>query len=80
MIYASSSLIGNPLYPTLTTTAKIIATGNGNIVSTIPTSSYEGAFISYTVQSASNARAGTITSTWIPGTSNVTLMKLQQMI
>lgn len=71
MIYASSSLIGNPLYPTLTTTAKITATGNGNIVSTTPTSSYEGAFISYTVQSASNARAGTITSTWIPGTSNI---------
>lgn len=71
MIYASSSLIGNPLYPTLTTTSKITATGNGNIITTIPTTSYEGAFISYTVQSASNARAGTIISTWIPGTSNI---------
>ena len=65
------TLIGSAIAPSLNDTTKIIATGNGNIIYNLPTSSYEGAFFFYTAQSSSNARAGMITSTWIPGTSDV---------
>ncbi len=64
-------LMGNPTYPSLNTTVRFSATASGNIIYEIPTSSYEGAFFEYTVQSASNARAGSIMTTWIPGTSNI---------
>lgn len=64
-------LMGNPTYPSLNTTVRFSATASGNIIYEIPTSSYEGAFFEYTVQSASNARAGSIMTTWIPGTSDI---------
>lgn len=64
-------LMGNPTYPSLNTTVRFSATASGNIIYEIPTSSYEGAFFEYTAQSASNARAGSIMTTWIPGTSNI---------
>ncbi len=63
--------MGSALAPSLNDTSQITATGDGNIIYSIPTSSYDGAFFSYTVHSASNARAGNITSTWVSGTSNV---------
>ena len=65
------TLIGSANTPSLNDTVQITATGNGNVVYNVPTSSYEGAFFHYTAHSSSNARAGTIVSTWIPGTSNV---------
>tara|TARA_B100000768_G_scaffold176715_1_gene189845 strand:+ start:2337 stop:3050 length:714 start_codon:yes stop_codon:yes gene_type:complete len=65
------TLIGSANTPSLTDTTQVTATGNGNIIYNVPTSSYEGAFFFYTAHSASNARAGTIVSTWIPGTSDV---------
>ena len=67
-----SVLIGSLNSPSLNDAVQVTATGNGNVIYNVPTSSYEGAFFYYTAQSASNARAGNITTTWIPGTSNVT--------
>lgn len=65
------TLIGSLTSPSLNDTTQVSATGNGNVIYSIPTSSYEGASFFYTAQSASNARAGNIISTWIPGTSNI---------
>jgi hypothetical protein len=50
----------------LLTTRKITQTNSGSfVVYSIPTASYDGAFIEYTIKSGSNARAGTIMSTWV---------------
>ena len=58
-------LMGDYLDPMLLTTKKITQTNSGSfVIYNIPTSSYDGAFIEYTIKSGSNARAGTIMSTW----------------
>jgi hypothetical protein len=59
-------LMGDYQDPMLLTTRKITQTNSGSfIVYSIPTGSYDGAFIEYTIKSGSNARAGTIMSTWV---------------
>ena len=58
-------LIGDYQDPMLLTTKKVIQTNSGSfVIYSIPTSSYDGVFIDYTIKSGSNARAGTIMSTW----------------
>jgi hypothetical protein len=58
-------LMGDYQDPMLLTTKKIAQTNSGSFtVYSIPTASYDGAFIDYTIKSGSNARAGTIMSTW----------------
>jgi hypothetical protein len=58
-------LMGDYQDPMLLTTRKITQTNSGSfVVYSIPTASYDGAFIEYTIKSGSNARAGTIMSTW----------------
>ena len=58
-------LMGDYQDPMLLTTKKITQTVSGPFaVYSIPTASYDGAFIDYTIKSGSNARAGTIMSTW----------------
>jgi hypothetical protein len=58
-------LMGDYQDPMLLTTKKITQTVSGPFtIYSIPTASYDGAFIDYTVKSGSNARAGTIMSTW----------------
>jgi hypothetical protein len=58
-------LMGDYQDPMMLTTKKIVQTNSGSfVVYSIPTSSYDGAFIDYTIKSGSNARAGTIMSTW----------------
>jgi hypothetical protein len=58
-------LMGDYQDPMLLTTRKIAQTNSGSfVVYSIPTASYDGAFIDYTIKSGSNARAGTIMSTW----------------
>lgn len=58
-------LMGDYQDPMLLTTKKITQTNSGSfIVYSIPTASYDGAFIDYVIKSGSNARAGTIMSTW----------------
>lgn len=41
------------------------------IVATVATGSYSAAFFDYYISSASNYRAGTVTSVWQPGTTNI---------
>jgi hypothetical protein len=58
-------LMGDYQDPMLLTTKKVTQTNSGSfIIYSIPTASYDGAFIDYTIKSGSNARAGTIMSTW----------------
>jgi len=58
-------LMGDYQDPMLLTTKKVTQTNSGSfIIYSIPTASYDGAFIEYTIKSGSNARAGTIMSTW----------------
>jgi len=58
-------LMGDYQDPMLLTTRKITQTNSGSFtIYSIPTASYDGAFIDYTIKSGSNARAGTIMSTW----------------
>jgi hypothetical protein len=58
-------LMGDYQDPMLLTTKKVTQTNSGSFtIYSIPTASYDGAFIDYTIKSGSNARAGTIMSTW----------------
>jgi hypothetical protein len=53
-------LMGDYLAPSLNTTVKTTTAVGNNIIYSIPTASYDGAFFEYTATSASNARAGSI--------------------
>jgi hypothetical protein len=58
-------LMGDYQDPMLLTTRRVTQTTSGPFtVYSIPTASYDGAFIEYVITSGSNARAGTIMSTW----------------
>jgi len=58
-------LMGDYQDPMLLTTRKITQTNSGSfVVYSIPTASYDGAFFEFTIKSGSNARVGTIMSTW----------------
>jgi hypothetical protein len=67
-------LMGSYQAPSLNTTKKIILTAGTNVIYSIPTSAYTGAFIDYTIMSSGNtsARAGNIMSIWNSGTTNYT--------
>ena len=61
----STTVVGDYQSPMLLTTKRITQTNSGSfVVYSIPTSSYDGLFVEYTLKSGSNARAGTIMSTW----------------
>jgi hypothetical protein len=61
-------LLGSYQAPALLTTNKIVLTSSGNFtLSSLPTSSYDGAFYDYTARSGSNARAGSIMAIWSNG-------------
>lgn len=69
----NTTLIGDYQSPALITTKKVAQTNSGSfVVYSIPTASYDGAFIEYTLKSGSNARAGTIMSTWANSTIQFT--------
>ena len=58
-------LTGDYQAPALNTTKKITSTTAGiNVIYSFPTSSYDGAFMDYTVRSGSNARAGNFAAIW----------------
>jgi hypothetical protein len=65
-VFSDNTIVmGDYQDPMLLTTKKVIQTNSGSfIIYSIPTSSYDGVFIDYTIKSGSNARAGTIMSTW----------------
>ena len=66
IIYGISSSIFTTQYNTTT------ATASNTTIYNIQTSSFNGAFINYTIVSASNARAGQLMSIWNSGTSSLT--------
>lgn len=58
-------LQGNYNAPQLNTTVKITTTQTGSfVVYSIPTASYDGMFVEYTLRSGSIARAGKVTAMW----------------
>ena len=58
-------LIGSYTSPALNTTVKkTIGTGIGTVIYQVPTSSYDGMFIDYSIKSGSIARVGNIMTTW----------------
>jgi hypothetical protein len=68
-----SVLMGNNTAPSFNTTVKVTTlSGSDNQLFTLPTSSYDGVFVDYTLTSGSNARAGNMMAITIPGTQNAT--------
>jgi hypothetical protein len=58
-------LMGSYQAPSLNTTVRINPTISGsNTVYSLPTASYDGVFVDYTIRSGSNARAGNFTAIW----------------
>jgi hypothetical protein len=58
-------LMGDYQAPALYATDRIASTALGsNVIYSLPTSSYDGVFIDYTVKSGSNARAGNFAAIW----------------
>ena len=70
----NTMLVGSYQAPALNTTVKTILTAGTNTIYSIPTSTYTGSFIDYTVISsgATGARAGTIMSIWSGTTAQYT--------
>lgn len=68
----NTTLLGSYLAPSLNTTTKVTTVAGNNIIYSIPTSSYDGAWFEYTARSGSNARAGQIMSIWSGSTVNFT--------
>jgi hypothetical protein len=66
-----SVLMGNNTAPSFNTTVKVTTLSGSNFqLFTLPTSSYDGVFVDYTLTSGSNARAGNMMAITIPGTQN----------
>jgi len=61
-------LLGDYQAPTLYTTKKVTSIAGNNVIYSLTTSSYDGAFFDYVAKSGSNARAGNIMALW-SGTS-----------
>ena len=62
----NTTVVGDYQSPMLLTTKRVIQSNSGSfVVYSIPTASYDSVFIEYNIKSGSNARAGTIMSTWV---------------
>lgn len=61
-------LLGDYQAPTLYTTKRVTSIAGNNVIYSLATSSYDGAFFDYVAKSGSNARAGNIMALW-SGTS-----------
>ena len=61
-------LLGDYQAPTLYTTKRVTSIVGNNVIYSLATSSYDGAFFDYVAKSGSNARAGNIMALW-SGTS-----------
>ena len=61
-------LLGDYQAPTLYTTKRVTSIAGNNVIYSLTTSSYDGAFFDYVAKSGSNARAGNIMALW-SGTS-----------
>ena len=65
-------LMGSFLSPSLNTTVKTTLSSGDNVIYSIPTSAYTGAFFDYTVVSSTGARAGNVMSIWSGSTTQYT--------
>ena len=68
MFSDNTILLGDYQAPTLYTTKKVTSIAGNNVIYSLTTSSYDGAFFDYVAKSGSNARAGNIMALW-SGTS-----------
>ena len=66
----NTTLMGSYQAPSLNTTVKTTTIAGNNVIYSIPTSSYNGAWFEYVATSASNARAGQIMS--VCSSNNIT--------
>jgi hypothetical protein len=64
--------MGSFLSPSLNTTVKTTLSSGDNVIYSIPTSAYTGAFFDYTVVSSTGARAGNVMSIWSGSTTQYT--------
>lgn len=64
----NTTLIGDYQAPALYTTKRVTSVAGNNVIYSLATSSYDGAFFDYVAKSGSNARAGNIMALW-SGTS-----------
>jgi hypothetical protein len=68
----STTLIGNYQAPALYTTVKLSSISGSNVIYSLPTGSYDGVFVDYTLKSGSNARAGQVMGIWSGSSANYT--------
>jgi hypothetical protein len=68
----STTLIGNYQAPALYTTNKVTSISGSNVIYSLPTASYDGVFVDYTIRSGSNARAGQVFGIWSGSAANYT--------
>jgi hypothetical protein len=73
-----TTLIGSYLAPSLYTTTKITANTGVTKIYTLPTSSYDGVYVDYTIRSGSNARAGQLIAMWSGSSMNYTEVSASQ--
>ena len=65
-------LMGSFISPSLNTTVKKTLTSGDNVIYSIPTSAYTGAFFDYTLISSTGARAGNVMAIWSGSSSQYT--------
>jgi hypothetical protein len=65
-------LLGSYLDPMLITTQRLTANSGSTVIYSLPTASYDGVFVDYTIRSGSNARAGQIMGMWSGSTATYT--------
>lgn len=64
----NTTLMGSYSAPALYTTTKVASSTSGvNVLYSLSTGSYDGAFVEYTIRSGSNARAGNFMAMWDNG-------------
>jgi len=73
-----TTLIGSNLAPALYTTTKVTANTGVTKIYTLPTSSYDGVYVDYTIRSGSNARAGQLIAMWSGSSMNYTEVSASQ--
>ena len=74
----STTLMGSYLAPALYTTVKSTANTGITKIYTVPTSSYDGMYVDYTIRSGSNARAGQLIALWSGSSVNYTEVSASQ--
>ena len=67
-----NTIIGDYQAPSLYTTKKVVNVVGSNVICSVPTASYDGAWFEYVIKSGSNARMGQVTSIWAGSSTSYT--------